>query len=301
MSSQAQTGTKSLAITLLAFASVYLVWGSTYLVIRIGVREMSPAALLGLRFLIAGLINAVLWAVYQRNLRPTLAEARTALVAGVIMLVGGTGIVGYAERTVNSSTAALCVAISPLWFAVGDFVLNRKPLRPRQIAGIAIGLSGVWFLVWPAFRAGSTSDPVWTSALFVATIAWVSAGLYSRHRPMPKSIFLAAGIEMIGAGLVLMVMSRVLGEFTLASFDSLSRAAWGSVIYLAIFGSCVAFTAYAWLLKHQPTHRVASYAYVNPAVAVLLGVLFDGDPITVSIVIALALVTLGVTLTMARE
>ncbi|MBI2836891.1 MAG: EamA family transporter [Acidobacteria bacterium] len=301
MTSGGSTRKSTVLVTILAFLAVYLVWGSTYLVIRIGVRDFSPSGLLGLRFLIAGVVNMGIWGLFHRRQRATLGEMKTAAVAGVIMLVGGTGLLAYAEKTVNSSTAALIVAAAPFWFALGDYILGGKALRPRQIAGIAIGFAGVWILVWPSFGSQRGESTVWTLLLMLATVAWVSAGLYSKRRPMPKSIFLGAGVEMIAAGAFLMGLGAILGEYTPASFLQAPSHTWAAVLYLALFGSCVAFTAYAWLLEHQPTHRVASYAYVNPVVAVLLGALFDGDPFSISIVLALALITLGVTLTMSRR
>lgn len=290
----------SVWMTVLAFLVVYTIWGSTYLVIRIGVREISPSELLGLRFLLAGLVNLAFWALFQREHRPVFAEVKTAAIAGIVMLVGGTGIVAYAERTVNSSTAALIVAAAPFWFALGDYKLSGKALSLRQVAGILVGFSGVVTLVWPSIEKSGAMG-LWTLALMVATVCWVSAGLYSKRRSMPRSIFLGAGIEMVAAGGALMMLGAALGELSPAAFHNISLRGWSAVIYLALFGSCLAFTAYAWLLKHQPTHRVASYAYVNPGVAVLLGVLFDGDPFTISVVLALTLITLGVTLTMSRE
>ncbi|MEW6367301.1 MAG: EamA family transporter [Acidobacteriota bacterium] len=291
---------KTLAMTVLAFLAVYVVWGSTYLAIRMGVRDFSPSALLALRFLVAGLVNLGVWCFFQRRLRPTADEIKTAAIAGAVMLVGGTGVVAYAERTVNSSTTALIVAASPFWFALGDYLLAGKSLSVRQIAGILIGFCGVCLLLWPSIHGSSERGSPWALALPLASIAWVAAGLYTKRKAMPRSIFLGAGIEMIAGGLILLVLGAALGEYTVGSIAQVSNRTWAIVIYLALFGSCLAFTAYAWLLEHQPTHRVASYAYVNPVVAVLLGVLLDGDPFTTPVFLALALVTLGVTLTMSR-
>ena len=246
-----------------ALATVYVVWGSTYLAIAVADRSLPPLLMLSVRFLIAG---AILFA-WKRQ-RPTLRQWGAAATVGAALLVVDTGGVALAEQRVPTGIAALLVASVPLFIAVLDRVFygDRMP-----VAGIAVGLVGVGLLV----GGGGHIDPVGAVVLLLASFAWASGSVYSRVAPLPEDTILSAAMQMLTAGAMLGVLGTVAGE----RFHAVSAASLGALAFLVIFGSLLAFTAFGWLLQNAPSPLVSTYAYVNPAVAVGLGALFVGEHI----------------------
>jgi len=296
LQADALRGSSSALKIVVNFALVYVLWGSTYLAIKVGVKAFSPAGVIGLRFLLAGAVMLLGWCLWSSRRWPTLRELLWAVVLGVMMLIGGTGLVAYAVRHVDSGVAAMVVATTPMWFAVFDRLLGGPGIRPAQIVGIAIGMAGTWVLVQDKLRAPGPSQVPGLAALFAAVIFWTSAGVLSKRVRMPRNLYLTSGIEMLAAGLVAMMLGLVRNEYRPSDLLALPAAAWGAIIYLVIFGSCLGFTAYAWLLAHQPTSRVSTYAFVNPIVAVLLGWWLGGEPLTWNVLLSLLLIAGGVAL-----
>jgi drug/metabolite transporter (DMT)-like permease len=277
-----------------ALATVYVVWGSTYLAIMLAIRTMPPFLMSSARFLLAGLL--VLPLVRGAG-RPGLRQWLAAAVAGGAMFVVGNGGITWAEKRVDSGAAALLVATAPLWMALLDRVRGRR-LSRSAIAGLAVGLVGVALLVGPG--AGAV-DLVGGGICVLSAAAWAAGSLYSRDAPLPPSPFLAAAMQMLTGGALLGILGLALGE---AGDVHPARVSLESVLglaFLVVFGSIVAFTAYVWLLEHVPTAIVSTYAYVNPVVAVLLGAAFLGEPLGLRTLAAGAAIVVSVVLIVSAD
>ncbi len=256
-----------------ALATVYLVWGSTYLAIDVASESMPPLFMLAARFVVAG---AILYALVGRGVRTTIRQWLAATGIGALLLAVGTGAVALAEKRIDTGLVALIVAIVPLWMAVLDRAVWGRRLSRAGAAGIAIGLVGVALLVNPS--GGGSRELVGALMPVAGSFCWAFGSLWARTAPLPEKPLLAAAMEMIGGGAILMVASVAAGErFSVGEVSS------GSVLglaYLVVFGSLVAYSAYAWLLQRARASLVATYAYVNPVVAVALGAVFLSEPVT---------------------
>jgi drug/metabolite transporter (DMT)-like permease len=271
---------RSPAAVALALATVYLVWGSTYLAIRVTDRTMPPLLMSSVRFLIAG---AALYAFASRGRpRPTAREWGAAAIVGAALLLLGNGGVAWAETRLESGFAALIVAIIPLWVAVMDRVFFGRRLSRVAIVGLVIGFAGVALLV----RPGGGGDAFAAMALLVTTSAWAGGSLYARGATLPESALLAAAMQMLAASVFLGVAGLALGQASDVHASSFAAKQVIAFIYLVVVGSLIAFSAYAWLLKNVRISVVATYAFVNPVVAVALGTLFLAEPIGWTTVLA---------------
>jgi drug/metabolite transporter (DMT)-like permease len=260
----------------LGLAVVYVVWGSTYLGIDLAVRTMPPFLMAALRFLIAGSLLYA-WAVRRgdRRDRPTAREWLSAFLIAAPMLAVGNAAVGWAEQTIDTGTASLIVASVPLWMALLDRGLYGQRLAGAAVAGLLVGFAGVGLLVAPG--GGGTSKAA--IVLVFSSAAWAIGSLYSRRAPQPSRPLVAAGMQMLAGGVMLVVVSGVAGEFSQVRPGRISIESWLGFAYLVVAGSLIAFTTYMWLLRSAPTALVGTYAYVNPFVAVLLGTLVLGEPL----------------------
>ncbi|RJP33467.1 MAG: drug/metabolite exporter YedA [Phycisphaerales bacterium] len=284
----------STLLLLLAFATVYVVWGSTYLAIRFAIETIPPFLMAGLRMLSAG---AVLYGAcrLRDRARPTWRHWRSASVVGCLMLVGGNGLVTWAEQHVASGLAALMIATVPLWMVLLDWVAFGG-LRPTGgiVAGLILGLVGVLILRVPSGVAGEPIHFWGAIALLAACVFWATGSLHSRRAELPKSLFLAAAMEMIAAGVAFFVLATALGEWSRFDLARVSTRSWLSVAYLSLFGSILALSAYTWLLRVTTPARVATYAYVNPVVAILLGATLAHEPMTLRVVAAAGVIIASV-------
>jgi drug/metabolite transporter (DMT)-like permease len=281
---------RSPAAVAVALATVYLVWGSTYLAIRVTDRTMPPLLMSGVRFLVAGV---ALYAFASRGRpRPTWREWRAAAIVGGALLLVGNGGVAWAETRLHSGIAALIVAIIPLWVAVLDRFLFGRRLSPLAILGIGVGFAGVALLV----RPGGGIDVVAALTLVGTTGAWAAGSLYARGAPLPKSPLLSASMQMLCASVMLWIVGLASGEGSQVHADAFSTKPVIAWTYLVLVGSLVAFSAYAWLLKNVRISIVATYAFVNPVIAVALGALFLGEQITTTTLLAGASIVVAVIL-----
>jgi len=268
-------------LTILAFAAIYFIWGSTYLAIRVGLESFPPLLLGGSRHLLFGLMlyGFLRW---KSDVRPTSAQWRTAVVTGLLLLFIGNGGVCVAEGTVPSGVAALLVATISLWIVLIDWLRpgGFRPL-PRVVAGIVLGLSGLVLLVGPAhFGDSGRVDPKGSAILVVASLSWAFGSMYAKHGQLPASPFLGVAIQSLVGGTALLIASLFTGEFTTLHLPSVSLRSCLAIVYLIVFGSGLGFTAYLYLLKNTAAARVGTYALVNPVVALILGWLFVGESIT---------------------
>jgi len=284
-------------MVLLGFASVYIVWGSTYLAIRVGVESFPPLVLAGVRHLIAGL---VLYPIFRSKtgIRPTASHWRTATAAGVLLLFVGNGGVCWAEQTVPSGIAALLVATVSLWLVILDW-LRPSGVRPvaRVVAGLVLGFAGLVLLVGPAHLGGSGRvDPRGAGVLVFASFAWACGSLYSKHGGMPSSAMLGVAMQSLAGGVALLVASFITGEFHALHFAAISLRSWLALGYLIAFGSGIGLSAYIYILQKSTAARVGTYAFVNPVVALFLGWLLLGETITLRTVLAAAVILTAVIL-----
>ncbi len=287
------------SLLIVAFATVYIVWGSTYLAIRVAVETVPPFLLAAVRFLIAGSMMFA-WLRWRGVPLPTREQWRHSAIAGVLMLLGGNGLVVWAEQGVSSSLAALLVALTPVWFALLDW-LRPGGKRPAAYiwAGILVGFAGVTLLV-TGHNSSDVSvarNPWGVAALVVAGFSWAAGSLWSRYHPKTESPWMNAALQMICGGVALLALSLFQGEPAHFHFAQASVQSWWSLLYLVVFGSWIGFSAYVWLLKASTPARVATYAYVNPVIAVLLGHLLLNEPLGLRALWAAAIILAGVIIT----
>ena len=280
----------------IALVIVYVVWGSTYLAIRIAIETMPPFFMAAVRQCIAG---AVLFAASIRRGdtagdRVGARQWRAATIVGGALLLGGNGGVVWAEQRIASGVAALLVATLSLWMALLSWlVLGERPSRLAAI-GLPLGFVGVALLVRPSGDGGV--DLLGAVVCTLASLSWAAGSLYARHAPLPKRSAVATGMQMIAGGGLLLVVAAAAGELGRLRPETFSTRSLAAVAYLIVMGSLVAFSAYAWLIRVAPTALVATYAYVNPVVAVGLGWALAGEPITPRMVVAGAVIVVAVVL-----
>jgi drug/metabolite transporter (DMT)-like permease len=280
---------------LLAFAIIYLVWGSTFLAIRVGVREVPPFLLAGLRFLIAGLILFG-WMRAKGTVSPTAREWFSATLLGVLIFVLDYGLLFWAERRVPSGIAAVMMAMIPVFMTLSEILfLKTQRLTPRLCAALLVGIGGVLVLVSRSISFGdSPIDTIGAVALIVAAIGWSVGSALTRKLPLPSSKAMSSGAQMLAGGVLLTLTSLLLGEFHGFRVQSVSLKAWLALLYLIVAGSIIAFTAYVWLIHHESPTKVGTYAYVNPVVAVLLGYFLGGEGLSLRTIIGTMLVLVSV-------
>jgi drug/metabolite transporter (DMT)-like permease len=284
-------------LVLMAFAAVYVVWGSTYLAIRIGIESFPPLILAGLRHITVGVF---LYPILRRKtgIRPTGANWRTAVVTGTLLLFVGNGGVSWAEQTVPSGITALLVATVSLWLVIVDW-LRPAGVRPapRVAMGLLMGFAGLALLVGPAHLGGSERIDPWGAAVLVfASLAWACGSLYSKHGGMPSSPMLGVAMQSFAGGAILLIAGLFTGEFHGLHLGAVSLRSWLALGYLIVFGSGIGFSAYIYILHQSTAARVGTYAFVNPVVALFLGWLIAGETITLRTVMAAAVILTAVIL-----
>jgi drug/metabolite transporter (DMT)-like permease len=280
-----------------SLAIIYVVWGSTYMAIRIVVHELPPMAAAAFRFLVAGLVMAGIAAIADRRHGwPSRRQWADYALAGVLLLAVGNGLVMWAEKRIASSIAALIVASTPVWLTLFDgFRAAGERWTVRVWTGTLIGLLGVALVARPE---GGIDPGDWSSiaALLAATLAWTVGTLYAQSVPRRLPLFTAAAIEMVAGALALGTLSVLMRE-DVSRFAAASRDAWLALAYLTVFGSLVAFTAFAYCVNELPATTVGTYAYVNPVVAVILGAAFLNERINPGLIAGGALILVGVLIT----
>ncbi len=293
---------------IIAFALVYLFWGSTYLAIGIADSEhLPPYVMCALRFVIAGPLMLVACAAMGRRIRITWAEGVRLATIGCLLLVGGNGGLAWAEQWIPTGFAALIAAVTPIWFMVLEtFVFRGDRLSRRGLIGLVLGIAGIVILFWPKFAAHSTlgfMQLIASSTLLLCSMSWAIGSVFSRKWQMKVDPFAATGWEMSFAAIGNAIVALATGQQHRIVLTSRALMA---VLYLVVFGSWVGYTAYIWLLKHVSTQKVATYAYVNPIVAVFLGWLvlherFDGYIFAGSVVVIAAVILVTTAKVRSRE
>ena len=281
--------------TLLAFAIIYLVWGSTYLAIRIGVLEVPPFLLAAMRFATAGIALYALGAVRGER-GPRGREWWAVAVLALLIFGFDYGLAFWAEQRVPSGIAAVMLATIPIFMSLFEIIfLGTQKLTLRLILALLVGIAGVAAMVSRSFNLGGAPvDRAGALALTVSAITWSMASVLTRKMPLPQSKVMSAAAQMIVGGLMLAIVSAAFGEFRAFHPAAVSMKAWLSLLYMIVFGSIIAYTAYVWLLHHESPTKVGTYAYVNPVVAVIVGYFLGGEEIGTRTIIGTACVLVSV-------
>lgn len=287
----------SRAKVIAAYAAIYIIWGSTYLAIKYAIATIPPFALGAARFTIAGVLLYAWARLRRRDIKTTPVQWLHAFIIGALMLGVGNGAVVWAELRIPSGIAALIVAVVPLWVVLLDWWRpgGRKP-HGRTILGVLVGLAGLGLLIGPGASSGGDVDILASIVLLIGSLAWSIATVYGKRAAVPGYPPLTSSMQLLGGGVSLVIVSLVAGEasrFNPAAFELRSVL---SLFYLVVFGSIIAFSAYSWLMRVSDPARIATYAYVNPVVAMFLGWLFAGEKLGARTLIAAAIVLGGVAL-----
>ncbi len=281
--------------TLLAFATIYILWGSTFLAIRIGVHEVPPFLLAAMRFLVAGAV-LYCWAIARGESSPSRREWQSVSLLAVLIFVVDYGLLFWAEQRVPSGIAAVMMATIPVFMASSEIIfLRTQRLTPRLAIALLIGIAGVAVLMSPSMHLGGAPvDTLGAVALIVASISWSISSTLTRKLPLPSSKVMSSGAQMLIGGIFLTLTAGAAGEFRYFHPWTVSRAAWLSLAYLIVAGSIIAFTAYVWLIHHESPTKVGTYAYVNPVVAVVLGYFIAGEALGLRTILGTLFVLISV-------
>jgi drug/metabolite transporter (DMT)-like permease len=280
---------------LLAFAIIYFVWGSTFLAIRVGVREVPPFLLAGMRFFAAGIV-LYLWMRFSGTASPTRRQWASAALLALLIFVLDYGLLFWAEQRVPSGIAAVMMATIPAFMVLAEIlILRTQRLTVRLGLALLIGLAGVAVLVSRSVSFGDAPiDAAGAIALVIAAVGWSLASALTRKLPLPESKVMSSGSQMLVGGILLSVTAAMLGEFRDFQIAAVSSRAWLALVYLIVAGSIIGFTAYVWLLHFESPTKVGTYAYVNPTVAVLVGYFLGGEALGTRTVLGTLLVLASV-------
>ena len=275
---------RSIVLLIAAFAAVYILWGSTYLAIKYVIETLPALISTGARFLIAGATLFLVGRFSKNYERPTFKQWRASFVVGTLLFLGGTGGVVIAEHYITSSLAALLVAIEPIWIVLLSWLWLKGPRPNLKVAfGLLLGFIGVYLLIGGnsiGYAGKGTNQLLGTILVIVAAFCWATGSIYGLRATVSKSPIMAAGMQMLAGGSMLLLAGTLMGEWTGFRIAAVSRTSWLGLAYLLVFGSLIAFTAYSWLLKNAHPAMVATYAYVNPVIAVILGWAIAGESFT---------------------
>jgi drug/metabolite transporter (DMT)-like permease len=281
-----------------AFAAVYIIWGSTYLAIRIGVTEIPPFFMAGTRYLIT---SAILYPLARARSRERLTRQHwaAALLLGALLPAAGNGFLTWAEQTVPSGIAALLVTTVSLWMVILEWVRpgGRAPTA-RTSAGLLLGFGGILLLVAPWQSTGRV-NLIGAGVLMTGSLCWAAGSIASRHLKQPRIPLLRTAMQSLCGGIILFAFGTFTGEVSLLHVGAITHRGWLALAYLTVFGSIIGYSAYTWLLHAAPPARVATYAYVNPVIAILLGWMFAGEHLTPRMLVATAVIIIGVVMVIA--
>lgn len=287
-----RTGPK-VPLIIAAFFSIYVIWGSTYLLNKIAVAELPPFMLAGLRFVTAGIIIFLIAALMGKSLRITKKQLGNTILAGFLFLSFGNGVVVWALKYVDSNFAALEISAQPLIILLMMWLLQGKKIQPMSLVGVALGILGMYLLITQKTVLAQENSIWGIVMIFAAMLAWAYGSLFVGKADFPENYFVNTGYQMFTGGIMLCLMSRAFGESWSAPVTWSGQTQWAMVL-LVIFGSIVAFTSFNYLLKTVSPEKVATNTYVNPIVAMLLGWYFLDEAISLQSVIAAVILLTGV-------
>ena len=287
--------------TLLAFSIIYFVWGSTFYAIRVGVSQVPPLLFAALRFIPAGAV-LVAWTRTRGVRLPSLRQWSSVAIIAFLIFVIDYGLLFWAEQRVPSGPAAIMMATIPTFMALAEIIFLRTQMLTLRLAiALIIGMAGVMVLVSRSLNLGGAPiDRIGAISLIIASMSWSVASSLSRILPLPDAKIMSSGAQMLAGGVMLAIISVLFGEWNGFQFSHVTPGAWAACIYLAVFGSLIAFTAYVWLIHRESPTRVGTYAYVNPVVAVLVGYFLGGESLGLRTWLGTACVLASVVMTMQK-
>jgi drug/metabolite transporter (DMT)-like permease len=286
---------------LAAFAAIYFIWGSTYLAIKYAIEGIPPFLMMGTRSLAAGLI-LYLWSRGRGDAKVKRENVIPIVIIGVLFFLVGHGLLAWGQQRISSGSAALLVTTEPLWIAVIEaFLVKGDRATSRTIIGLICGFVGISLLLAPWEKLGHHHvDSLSAFAILFATLSWSLGAVYSRVARLPKSPALAAGLELIVGGFLLVACGLLMGEGSRLQLEAISLRSVLGLLYLIVFGSVITFTAYVWLLSITSATRVATHTYVNPVIAVFLGWAIAGEPLSLQTFVATSIIVIAVYLVLGR-
>jgi len=281
--------------TLLAFGAIYIIWGSTYLATRYAIETIPPLMMIGIRSLTAGIILYLL-SRFKSKEKIKGENILPLVTLGAMFFMLGHGLLAWAQQYVPSGMAAVLVSVEPLWIiGIEWFFLKDTRVKLRGIVGLILGFSGIVYLIASTTASTASNNNFLASALIVAcTLSWGGGAVYSRVANVPKSPMLSSGMELIFGGILVLITSFIIGEPSQFHLSQVTLKSFFGLIYLIIFGSVIAFSAYVWLLGNTSATRISTHTYVNPIIAVFLGWLIANEQITIALIIAAAIIIISV-------
>jgi drug/metabolite transporter (DMT)-like permease len=303
MNEQVGSNKRNLVLLVAAFAAVYIIWGSTYLGIKYALETIPTFLMAGFRFTTAGIVLFLIARLSGAYEKPKLIHWRTTAIVGAFLLLGGNGGVVIAENYVSSSLTALLVATVPFWVVVFSWLFKGERPNLKVIGGLSVGFVGVWLLLPTGGANGDAGNGQLFGAvmLIAASASWALGTLYGGYGETVKSPIQNAAMQMLSGGVMLLVAGTATGEWSRFDVNAISRTSWTALVYLIVVGAIVAYTAYSWLLKNASPAMVSTYAYVNPAIAVLLGWAIAGETLTGKMLAGAAIIIGSVALITANK
>jgi drug/metabolite transporter (DMT)-like permease len=294
-------GYHSKLILLAAFVAIYFVWGTTYLAIKYAVETIPPFLMMGMRSLIAGAVLYT-WGRLRGDANPSRKELPSLILIGFLFFLVGHGMLALAQKTVPSGVAALLVACEPIIIALFEPIFTKEGrIRKRTLLGMFIGLGGIAFLLLPQGFDFKNANLLGSFGILIAASAWASGAIYSRVARLPRSPLITGGLQLLSGGVLLIIMSYVLREWSAFTFSTVAIRSWLGLAYLMVFGSIITFSAYTWLLSVTSATRISTHTFVNPVVAVFVGWVFAGEAITGEMLVAMVLIVISVYLILFRK
>jgi drug/metabolite transporter (DMT)-like permease len=287
-------------IMIAAFTAIYFVWGTTYLAIKYAIETIPPFLMMGMRSLSAGIVLYT-WGRLRGDANVVRKEIPSLILIGFLFFLVGHGVLAWAQQMVPSGVAALLVASEPIIIALFEPLFTRQgAIGKRTILGMLIGVSGIAVLVLPQGVDFKNANLLGSVGILIAASSWASGAIYSRVAKLPRSPFITGGLQLMLGGVLLILVSSILGEWTAFTFSHVTIRSWLGLVYLVSFGSIIAFSAYTWLLTVTSATRISTHTFINPIVAVLVGRAFGGEALTGGMLIAMALIIISVYLILFR-
>jgi len=284
-----------------AFVAVYIVWGTTYLAIKYAIETIPPFMMMGMRSLLAGIVMYV-WGRFRGDANVVRKELPSLLLIGALFFLIGHGALAWAQQTVPSGVAALLIASEPIIIALFEpFFTREGRVGRRTVLGMLIGMGGITVLVLPQGLNFENVNLLGSLGILLGASSWASGAIYSRVAKLPRSPMITSGLQLLFGGILLIIMSFILGEWSDFNFSQVIVRSWLGLMYLVVFGSIITFSAYTWLLTVTSATRISTHTFINPIVAVFVGWAFGGEALTKGMLIAAVLIIISVYLVLFRK
>lgn len=292
---------RSKLIIIAAFVAIYFVWGTTYLAIKFAIETIPPFLMMGMRSLTAGIVLYT-WGRLRGDANVTRKELPSLILIGGLFFLIGHGLLAWSQRTVPSGVAALLVASEPIVIALFEPLFTKEGrIRKRTVLGMLVGVSGIILLVLPKGLDFKNANLLGSFGILVGASSWASGAIYSRVASLPRSPLITGGLQLLFGGVMLMLVSPMLGEWSGFTFSQVNMRSWLGLAYLIVFGSIITFSAYTWLLSVTSATRISTHTFVNPVVAVLIGWAIGGEALTGAMLVATVLIVISVYLILFRK